>query len=122
MTTFDITAWESSPHHVGVRAVPARDLCVRKELEVADMPYELLVKILIKLMLIDKKAPRSASVAMIWKTSAADALASFVGGDHLWFSPPYEPLVPYLTMKEILHVQRFVRCVRARVVLGWHAF
>ena len=36
MTTFDIMAWESSPQHVGVRAVPDRDLRIRKELEVAE--------------------------------------------------------------------------------------
>ena len=51
--------------------------------------------ILVILLGQDKAAPRSAWVDKAWAQGMNNALGSFAGKGHRWWSPPYPPIQPH---------------------------
>jgi hypothetical protein len=60
----------------------------------AFLPGDALEHILVMLLRVDKMAPRSARVARAWAQGMANALTSFAGTGHHWWSQPFQPIQP----------------------------
>ena len=61
-----------------------------------DLPGDILQLVLHAVMMEDKKAPRVAAVKASWAAALQRCLHGFCGGEHLWWSPPFPPLLPHL--------------------------
>ena len=66
-----------------------------------DLPAEVLENILVLLLRLDKKSPRSARVAKAWANGIADALSSFAGSGHRWWSSPWPPIQPHADLSKL---------------------
>jgi hypothetical protein len=66
-----------------------------------DLPAEVLENILVLLLRLDKKSPRSARVAKAWAIGISDALSSFAGSGHRWWSSPWPPIQPHADLSKL---------------------
>ena len=87
-----------------------------------DLPADILLAVLHALLLLDKQAPRVATVQSSWAAGMASCLKDYCGGKHLWWSPPLDPLLPHLEVSEASSDDADVRCSHHRTRLSKPAY